>query len=367
MFGSVLSIVVTVLHGYVFSRAATVPFIKNHVPRYLLIGTGIALWIIFIISRIIGHSGNSTFATVLDQFSMTWMVVLFLTSVPLLATDIVTGFGFIFSKLALTLRGCALIIGVILCVIALIQGHRPPVVQDYEVRLSGLPPEIDGRVLVAMSDLHLGSSLGQAWLDERVEQVQTLRPDMVVLLGDIFEGHGKPRTEFLQTLSRIKAPLGVWGVSGNHEFHSKSGETMNLVQAAGIHVLHNRWTEVRPGLVLAGVEDLTTWYRDRMRGDPVSQALTARPKGATILLSHTPWKADEATRMDVGLMICGHTHGGQIWPFGYLIRLRYPLLAGRYDINGMTVIVCRGTSTWGPRMRLWYPGEILCITLHSGK
>ena len=102
MFGSVLSIVVTVLHGYVFSRAATVPFVKNHVPRYLLIGTGIALWIIFIISRIIDHSSNSTFATALDQFGMTWMVVLFLTSVPLLVTDIVTGFGFIFSKLVST-------------------------------------------------------------------------------------------------------------------------------------------------------------------------------------------------------------------------------------------------------------------------
>jgi predicted MPP superfamily phosphohydrolase len=218
-----------------------------------------------------------------------------------------------------------------------------------------------------MSDLHLGSLLGQAWLEARVEQVQALRPDMVVLLGDIFEGHGRPRSEFLQTLSRITAPLGVWAVSGNHEFHSGSGGAMALVQVAGLHVLHNCWTEVYPGVVLAGVDDLTTWYREGRDGDPVSQALTARPPGAAILLSHTTWKADEAARMGVGLMLCGHTHGGQIWPFGYLIRLRYPLLAGRYDINGMTVIVCRGTGTWGPRMRLWHPGEILRITLHPGK
>jgi predicted MPP superfamily phosphohydrolase len=307
------------------------------------------------------------FATALDQFGMTWMALLFLTSIPLLATDIITGFGFIFSKQAQTLRGYALIIGGVLCMIALIQGHRSPVIQDYEVHLSDLPPEMDGRVLVAMSDMHLGSLLGQAWLEARVKQVQDLRPDMVVLLGDIFEGHGQPRTEFLQTLNRITAPLGVWTVAGNHEFHSESGGTMTLVQEAGLNVLHNRWTVVRPGLVLAGIDDLTTWHRDGRVGDPVTQTLSARPPGATILLSHTPWEADEAARMGVELMLCGHTHSGQIWPFGYLVRLRYPLLAGRYDKNGMTVIVCRGTGTWGPRMRLWHPGEILRVTLHSGK
>ncbi len=303
----------------------------------------------------------------MTRFGMTWMAVLFLTSIPLLATDIITGFGFIFSKQAQTLRGYALIIGVVLCIIALIQGHRPPVVQNYEVQLSGLPPELDGRVLVAMSDMHLGSILGQQWLEARVKQVQDLRPDMVVLLGDIFEGHGQPRSEFLQTLNSIKAPLGVWAVAGNHEFHSGSGETMTLVQEAGLNVLHNRWTEIQPGLVLAGIDDLTTWNRDGRVGDPVSQALSKRPPGAAILLSHTPWKADEAARMGAGLMLCGHTHSGQIWPFGYLVRLRYPLFEGRYDINGMTVIVCRGTGTWGTRMRLWHPGEILRITLHSVK
>jgi predicted MPP superfamily phosphohydrolase len=64
-------------------------------------------------------------------------------------------------------------------------------------------------------------------------------------------------------------------------------------------------------------------------------------------------------------MLCGHTHGGQIWPFGYLTRLTYPLLAGRYEVGGMPVIVSRGAGTWGPRMRLWRPGEILRVTLRT--
>lgn len=134
---------------------------------------------------------------------------------------------------------------------------------------------------------------------------------------------------------------------------------MTLVQKSGLNVIHNRWTEVHPGLVLAGVDDLTTWNRDGRNGDHISTALAARPPGATILLSHTPWNTDEAARLGVGLMLCGHTHNGQIWPFGYLVRRRYPLLEGQYNVNGMTVIVCRSTSTWGTRMRLWHPSEIL--------
>ncbi len=80
-------------------------------------------------------------------------------------------------------------------------------------------------------------------------------------------------------------------------------------------------------------------------------------------MSHAP-DIDRAADSGVGLMLSGHTHGGQIWPFDYLVKRRYPLIEGKHGVSGMTVIVCRGTGTWGPRMRLWSPGEILHITLH---
>ncbi|MBU0464032.1 MAG: metallophosphoesterase, partial [Proteobacteria bacterium] len=127
----------------------------------------------------------------------------------------------------------------------------------------------------------------------------------------------------------------------------------------------NAWAQVRPGLVLAGVEDLTIRRRSGQNSDPISKALAGRPPGAVILLSHTPWQTKKAASAGVGLMLSGHTHGGQIWPFGYLVRKRYPLLEGRYKVDGMTAIVCRGTGTWGPRMRLWHPGQILRVTLRG--
>lgn len=365
MFGSILILLITAMHVYVFWRAASVPLVKRHVPIKVFMGSGVILWLVFFSGRMFGHGGSGIIAGTMEQVGLTWMAVLFLAAVSLFATEIITGFGFFMPRLAPTLRGFALLIAGTLSVIAQVQGLRPPEVHNYKVYLSGLPGKMDGKVLVAMSDLHVGSQLNKSWLEARVAQVQDQRPDLVVLLGDLFEGHGAPPGELLPVLRSLSAPLGVWAVPGNHEFHGGSDAGLALIQAAGIHVLLNRWIEVRPGLVLAGIEDLTTGRRAGRNNDPLSKALADRPPGATILLSHTPWEYEKAANAGVGLMLGGHTHGGQIWPFGYLVQLFYPLLAGRYEVAGMTVIVCRGTGTWGPRLRLWHTGEILRVTLHS--
>jgi len=83
------------------------------------------------------------------------------------------------------------------------------------------------------------------------------------------------------------------------------------------------------------------------------------------LLSHIPLQVERAAAGGADLMLAAHTHAGQIWPFSYFVARRYPILWGRLEVGGMTLIVCRGTGTWGPRMRLWHPGEILHVTLRS--
>ena len=366
MFGIILLSVVTLMHVYVFWRADSVPFVKHNISRKLLIGAGIGLWSVFSLSRYLGHGGTGPIAMTLEFFGMNWMAVVFLLTVSLLAVDLITIGGFLLPRLTPSLRGFALVAGGVLSVVALVQGMRPPVVQNYDVYLQGLPHKMNGTVIVAMSDLHIGTLLGKKWLEARVDQVKAQQPDIVVLLGDIFEGHGQPQEELLPVLRSLSAPLGVWAVLGNHEFHGRSNKDTSLPYD-GIKVLNNSWAEVKPALILAGVEDLTANHRSGQGGDPISKALSGRPPGATVLLSHTPWQADKAASAGVGLMLSGHTHGGQIWPFGYLVQHIYPLLGGRYEVDGMTVIVCRGTGTWGPRKRLWRPGEILRVTLYAKK
>ncbi|MBW2557997.1 MAG: metallophosphoesterase [Deltaproteobacteria bacterium] len=361
MFGYILISILTVIQLYVFWRAASVPLLRDH--KLLLAGAGVVLWLLFLSGRILGHGSTGAVAWCLEVSGMHWMTVLFLLFVCLLAVELVTGFGFLMSRFVPSLRGAALIAGVVLSMVAFVQGLRPPVVQNYEVSLPGLSRDMDGTVIVAMSDLHLGTLLGEKWMGERVAQVQAEQSDIIFLLGDLFEGHGKPLDELLPVMRGLSAPLGVWVVPGNHEFHG--GGTIELIQQAGFHLLRDRWAEVAPGLVVAGVDDLTTRHRRGLTGNHIEKALEGRPSGATILLSHTPWQTEEAAEEGVGLMLSGHTHGGQVWPFGYVVRIFYPLLEGRYDVSGMTAIVSRGTGTWGSRMRLWHPGEILRVTLRS--
>lgn len=366
MFGTVLTLAVAVMQAYVFWRAASVPFLKRHISGKVLVGAGLALWAVFVLGRLAGHGGQHAFSPVFELIGMDWMGMVFLLTVCMLAADVATGFGLFLPRLAPSLRGLALLAGLTLSVIAVIQGMRPPVVRNYDVALRGLPHNMDGTVIVGVSDLHVGTLIGKKWLEARIDQVEALHPDLIVLLGDIIEGHGRPRPDLLRELHRLTAPLGVWAVLGNHEYHGvRGGGTSRMYD--GIPVLNDSWAEVRPGLLLAGVEDLTANRRSGRGGDPVSKTLAGRPQGATILLSHTPWRAREAAKDGAGLMLSGHTHGGQIWPFGYLVERVYPLLGGRYDVDGMTVIVCRGTGTWGPRMRLWRPGEIIRITLRAGR
>jgi predicted MPP superfamily phosphohydrolase len=365
LFGFILFMAVTVMHFYVFWRASSVPFLRRRVPLKALVGSGVILWTVFCIGRFTGHNAIGATAATIELAGMDWMGALFLYTVCMLAVDGVTGFGLFMPRMAPSLRGLGLILGGLLSAIAAFQGGRPPVVHEYEVSIPGLPADMDGMVVVGVSDLHIGMLIGSHWLKDLIAQIQEQKPDMVVLLGDVFEGRGLPPQGLIEDLKHLSAPLGVWAVLGNHEYHGREASSVDPFNGTDIKVLRNSWREIRPGLVLAGIDDLTAIHRSGRSSDAMTDMLADRPAGATILLSHTPWQTGKAAAAGVGLMLSGHTHGGQIWPFGYLVQGRYPLLAGLYRVDGMPVIVSRGAGTWGPRMRLWLPGEILRVTLKA--
>lgn len=366
MFLIVVLVAWTLMHLYVFWRTSSIPLVVRHVPRWLLAAAAGFLWMSYILARLLERFGAAALGRVLEFAGATWIGVLFLACAGFVAVDIITGFGFIWPRMAPSLRGWALLTTAVLSAVATGQAMRSPVVRNYEVRLAGLPAERDGTVLAVASDFHLGTLLGERWLAERMAQIGALRPDVVVLVGDIVEGDNPSERELLPVLRRLSAPLGVWAVTGNHEFHGDQEGGGRWLEAAGFHVLHDQWAELRPGLLIAGVDDLASHRRYAHNGKFIERALAGRPLGAaTVLVSHTPWEAEKAAAAGVGLMLGAHTHGGQLWPWGILLGIRYPMMGGRYEVAGMPLIVCRGTGTWGPRMRLWYPSEILRITLRA--
>jgi predicted MPP superfamily phosphohydrolase len=168
-------------------------------------------------------------------------------------------------------------------------------------------------------------------------------------------------------LRGLRAPLGVWAVLGNHDSFDDAADASHFMEAAGFRVLHDESDLAVPGLRIAGVDDLGVRGRDEPVEPAIRRALSAVQPGqeGCVYLSHTPVGAKLAAAAGAGLMLCGHTHGGQIWPFNFLVKLRYPELVGRFAHDPMTLIISRGAGTWGPRMRLWQSGEIVLITVRA--
>jgi len=365
IFLSMVLAVWAVMHLYVFWRLASVPWVAEHLSRRALITIAVLLWLSYPLARMLEARRIDAVGLPLEFLSSLWVGTLFLLLAALLVADIATVGGLLLPRLAPRIIGWAALFALALAVIGLVQGLRRPAVRDYEVVMPGLPKARDGMVVVQVSDLHLGTQLGKAWLEDLVAQVQSLKPDLLVVVGDVIDGNVSRVQPLVPVLSKFNAPLGVWAVTGNHEFYAGLEPSVALLESAGFKVLRGAFVEVTPGLVLAGVDDLTAHEQAGGTGDGLGRALTNRPPGATILLSHTPKRLSPAKLQGVNLMLSGHTHNGQLWPFNYLVRLRYPWVGGRYEAAGATVIVCRGTGTWGPRMRLWRPSELVRITLRS--
>lgn len=363
MFGLILAATATLLHLYVFARAVTLPRLRGRTSRLLVIIVGTLLWLLFLAARVYGHERTGPAAALIEALGMDWFGAVFVLAWCLLAVDLVTAFGLVFRRVVPLLRTAALVAGVAFAVLAAIQGRRV-VVETYDVAMPGLPAELDGRTVVAISDLHIRPETAPEWVAAKVTQVRALNPDLIVVLGDTLDGHGLPSAAVAGALRGLYAPLGVWGVLGNHDNFGNPEQNAAYLEKAGIRLLRDQTAELSPGFVLAGVNDLSRAADHRQSAAEYARTFAQAPAGARLLLSHAPVGAVHASALGVSLMLSGHTHGGQLWPFSYFVRARYPLLDGRYGVFGTTVIVCRGTGTWGPRIRLWRPGSILKLTLH---
>ena len=365
MFSIVLNLVGTLLHFYVAQRLQRL--LRARVRAAPWWTGAVLIWLVYLLGVHLGKS-DIDWRWWPQQFALTWLGLMLTMSLCLLGADLATGFGLWWRDRQPRVLAAAAAAGVALSAFATWQGVRAPVVVEQEVVLKDLPGKLDGTVLVMLTDLHLGAQRGAGWMHGRVAQINALRPDAVLMVGDQIEDDPLNDPRLASVLRGIRAPRGVWAVTGNHEFYGDVETTVAEFGAGGVRWLRDATVDLAPGLALAGIEDVGR----AMRGGgavtgPLGRVLPARTAKATILLSHIPAAPviEMAAARGVGLMLSGHTHGGQIWPFSYLVQRRFPYLAGQHAIGPMTLLVSRGAGSWGPRMRLWQPGEIVRITLRA--
>lgn len=240
-------------------------------------------------------------------------------------------------------------------------------VRRVAVELARLPDAMSGFKLVQLTDLHIGSTIGADWLERVVEQVNALEPDAVAITGDLVDGPVSRLRDQVAPLGKLKARHGVFFVTGNHEYYSGVREWLAHLPQLGISVLRNERVAIDDGEVgfdLAGVDDYSARRLAPGGARFVETATAGRdPSRELVLLAHQPKHIDEAVRAGVGLQLSGHTHGGQIFPWGLLVRLDQPFIAGLGRREDTQIYVSRGTGYWGPPMRVGAPAEITLLTL----
>jgi uncharacterized protein len=247
-------------------------------------------------------------------------------------------------------------------------GRREELVSpEIPVKLARLPRQLDNLRLVQLSDVHLGLSLDRRFLRQCVERANSLRPDAIVITGDLVDAPVDVLGPDLAPLQELRSRFGTFFITGNHEYYSGADEWVDFLRKGGVRVLLNQRAELGDAvsLDLAGVTDWSGGPHHPGHEPDLPAALAGRdPERELVLLAHQPRHVDEAAAHDVGLQLSGHTHGGQMWPFGALVGLVQPYVAGLHQHTGRTQIyVSRGTGFWGPPMRVAAPAEIACLVL----
>ncbi len=242
-------------------------------------------------------------------------------------------------------------------------------IKRVEVSLAKLPKELDGTTIVQLTDVHVGPTIGREFITELVRIVNDLKPDLVAITGDLVDGQVAELKHHVAPLANLISTHGTYFVTGNHEYYSGAEAWCEHLTELGIRVLHNEHVALgRDGQTfhLAGIHDFHAARFDAGHRADLPRALAGRDeRQALVLLAHQPKAVHEAVQHGVDLQISGHTHGGQLWPFGWLVRLQQPVVAGLAKFGETLIYVSCGTGYWGPPMRLNAPAEVTQICLRS--
>jgi len=249
-----------------------------------------------------------------------------------------------------------LIIVILLAGYALYEGTRVPRVKNLTLFSEKLEKPL---TLALLPDIHIHRALSAKKLKGIIHTTNALKPDLIVLPGDIIDDRADVISDLVSLLAEFKAPLGIYATDGNHEIYIGTDEAQKQFQAKGITYLFNGWKTLRPDVRIAGVPDVQSnrigRFVDMKQAMPESDTYT-------ILLAHTP-KMFDMPGNTADLQLSGHTHGGQIFPFHFLARLSNTYLSGLFRDQGRTLYVSRGAGQWGPQMRLFAPSEITFIRI----
>ncbi|CAM2753271.1 metallophosphoesterase [Skermania piniformis] len=338
---------VVVVGGLIFAAAAAAPIalfsgLGRRSDRLMALGTTVlgVLWVLFVWSVLGQLLGLAMLLIGIDNPIRARVVA----SVVVAVSALLLGWGFVAAM-------------------------RVPQVVRRDVVLDRLGRRLDGLQVALITDTHFGPINRARWSAGVVAKLNQLDADIVCHLGDIADGAVGRRQPQAAPLADVRARLARVYVTGNHEYFSDAQDWLDYMAEIGWTPLHNRHLLVRrgvDGLVIAGIDDATAAGSGVPgHGASLATALAGSHRDLPVLLlAHQPKQVVAAAAIGIDLQVSGHTHGGQIWPFNFLVRLDQPVVHGLSRHGPRTQLyTSRGTGFWGPPFRIFAPSEITLLTL----
>jgi predicted MPP superfamily phosphohydrolase len=345
-FLSIILLISFVLNFYVLWRLCDLFKIKR----------GVIFWIAVLIcsTSLIGSSIlRSHFDNIISKVffivAVNWLGIMWLLFSTLIVYEIVR----LFIKINSSTAGVAILIIVGLATICAMINAQLVRVKELVI------PGNANLSIVQISDIHLGST-SEKFLQRVIEKTNALEPNLIVITGDIADGYSERTQKVLQRLKDLKAD--VFFVTGNHEMYAGAEKVSDALGRANVKVLRNQLADCNE-IQIIGIDESTDlqdvgWTVERLNRDKSKFC---------VLLSHRPISPKVLSDMKINLELAGHLHGGQIFPFNYVVGLFGKYMSGLYKENGSYLYVTTGAGTWGPRMRLGSRSEIVLIRIRNEK
>lgn len=287
--------------------------------------------------------------------------------------DIALGFGWMLAAMGKILKkelNLKIIGGLAVTATIIFSGYGVwsayhPQVKEIEVGIKNLPAAWHGKRVVQISDTHLGHVFEKDFLQEIVDKINVINPEIVFITGDLFDGmDGKNLDEEVLPLNDLKAPAGTYFVTGNHETYFGLERTYDTLAATEVKILNDELVSLG-GLQIIGLSfPEESEIRDIAKA--IGEIKNFNSREPVILLYHSPFEAEQAKQAGIDLMLSGHTHAGQTFPFGILVKIIFR--GNDYGLNiedDFTLYTSSGLGTWGPTMRTFARPEIVLITLKN--
>lgn len=332
----------------------------------------------FIIGRVLENYWLSVVSDLFVWIGSFWLAALAYFVLACLAVDLVRLLGILLplhlpeygDPVRMRQLGLFAVVFIVLLVIAGgFWNARTPRIHRFSVAVAKQTQGIHSLRMVVVSDVHLGTIIGRDRLARIVEQINDLRPDLVLFAGDVVDEDLAPviRQNIGETLLSIRSRKGIYGITGNHEYIGGAEQACAYLEAHGIRMLRDTCVEIDGGIVIAGREDRSSRQFGGKRRKSLDVLLAGvDPHAPLILMDHQPFDLQEASAHGVDLQLSGHTHHGQLWPFNYITSAIYEVSWG-YLLKGSThFYVSSGVGTWGPPVRTGNRPEIVEITMTFG-